>query len=86
MVRFILGAVAGGLAVWFWGDQVREFAESKTRGVRVGAIDTLQALEKRLQTVEKRTEHVLDRTKEHVSAALQAGQRTLSATQDRSMH
>ncbi|PYN80257.1 MAG: hypothetical protein DMD96_14445 [Candidatus Rokuibacteriota bacterium] len=78
MVRFILGAVAGGLAVWFYGEQLREFAESRTKGVRAGAVDTLQV-------VEKRAEDVLDRTKEQVTSVLQAGQealrgRTLSST------
>jgi hypothetical protein len=79
MIRFILGAVAGGLAVWFWRDEILAFAQSKTHGVRAGAVDTLQA-------VEKRTEKVLDRTKEQISAALQAGQRTLTSAPDRSMH
>jgi hypothetical protein len=67
MFSFVLGSLAGGLAVWYWGEQLREFAESKTRGVRKGAADTLK-------TVEKTAESVLDRTKEQVSAALQAGQ------------
>ena len=79
MVRFILGAVAGGLAVWFWHDEILAFVQSKTHGVRAGAVDTLQA-------VEKRTEKVLDRTKEQISAALQAGQRTLTSAHDRSTH
>jgi len=79
MVQFILGAVAGGLAVWFWRDEILEFAQSKTSGVRAGAVDTLQA-------VEKQTEKVLDRTKEQISSALQAGQRTLSSAHDRSTH
>ena len=79
MVRFLLGAVAGGLAVWFWREEILEFAQSKTHGVRAGAVDTLQA-------VEKQTEKVLDRTKEQISSALQAGQRTLSAPLDRSSH
>jgi len=79
MVQFILGAVTGGLAVWFWRDEILEFARSKTHGVRAGAVDTLQ-------TVEKQTEKVLDRTKGQITAALQAGQRTLSSTHDRSMH
>lgn len=67
MVGFVLGALAGGLAVWYWRDQIRIYAESKTRGVRDGAADTLQA-------VEKRAEDVLERTKGQLSSALQAGQ------------
>jgi hypothetical protein len=67
MVGFVLGALAGGLAVWYWQDQIRIYADRKTRGVRNGAADTLRA-------VEKRAEDVLDRTKGQLSSALQAGQ------------
>jgi hypothetical protein len=67
MVRFILGAVAGGIAVWRWGDQLRELAANRTKRVRKGAADTLQA-------VESKAEDVLDLAKEQVSAVLQAGQ------------
>jgi hypothetical protein len=67
MVRFILGAVTGGVAVWYWGDQLRELAANKTKRVRKGAADTLQA-------VESKAEDVLDLAKEHVSSVLQAGQ------------
>jgi hypothetical protein len=67
MVRFVLGTLAGGLAVWYWRDQLQELAERKTRGLRKGAADTLK-------TVEDTAEDVLDRTKEQVSSALQAGQ------------
>jgi hypothetical protein len=67
MFGFIVGAIAGGLAVWYWGNQIREFAESRTQGVRRGAADTLRS-------VEKTAEGVLDRTKEQVSSVLQAGQ------------
>jgi len=67
MVGFVLGTLAGGLAAWYWQDQIRIFADRKTRGVRNGAADTLRA-------VEKRAEDVLDRTKGQLSSALQAGQ------------
>jgi len=26
MFRFIFGALAGGLAVWYWGEEIREYA------------------------------------------------------------
>jgi hypothetical protein len=67
MFGFIVGAIAGGLAVWYWGGEIREFAASRTQGVRRGAADTLKS-------VEKTAEGVLDRTKEQVSSVLQAGQ------------
>jgi hypothetical protein len=67
MVRFILGAVTGGIAVWYWGDQLRELAANRTNRIRKGAADTLQA-------VESKAENVLDLAKEQVSSVLQAGQ------------
>ena len=67
MLRFVLGTVAGVIAVWCWNDWLREFADKKTRGVRKGVAHTLK-------NVEKAAETVLDRTKEQVSSALQVGQ------------
>jgi hypothetical protein len=67
MIGFVLGTLAGGLAAWYWRDQIRIYADRKTRGVRNGAADTLQA-------VERRAEDVLERTKGQLSSALHAGQ------------
>ncbi len=67
MMRFILGALAGALAMWYWGDDIREYLESRTRDVRGRAVDTLQS-------VETKAGEVLDRTKEQVTSTLQAGQ------------
>jgi hypothetical protein len=67
MVRFVLGALAGGLVVWFWGDELRRLADSKTRDVRIMAAEKLQA-------VEGKAADILDRTKEQVSSTLQASQ------------
>ena len=67
MIKFILGALAGGLAVWFWADDLRSYADDKTRDVRDKAVE-------KLQLVEEKATDVLDRAKEHVSSTLQAGQ------------
>ncbi len=67
MIRFMMGALAGALAMWYWGEDLREYADSKTRGIRDTAVEKLQA-------VEETAESVLDRTKERVSSTLQAGQ------------
>jgi hypothetical protein len=67
MVRFVMGALAGGLAVWFWGDELRRLVDAKTRDVRTMAAEKLQA-------VEDKAADVLDRTKEQVSSTLHAGQ------------
>jgi hypothetical protein len=70
MVRFVMGALAAGLAVWFWGDELRRLADANTRDVRAKAADKLQA-------VEDKAQDVLDRTKEQVSSTLQASQDAL---------
>lgn len=67
MFRFVFGALVGGLAVWYWREELRQYAESRTVGMRRSAADVIR-------TVGKRAEDVLDRTKEQVSNAAQAGQ------------
>jgi hypothetical protein len=66
MIRFVVGALAGGLAVLFWGEDIRRFANSKTRNIRASAANTLKA-------VEDTAENLLDRTKEQVTSTLEAG-------------
>jgi hypothetical protein len=29
MLGFVLGALTAGLAIWYWGDQIREFAKKQ---------------------------------------------------------
>ena len=67
MFRFVFGALIGGFAVWYWGEEMREYAESRTVGVRRSAANMIRS-------VGKKAEDVLDRTKEHVSAVSQSGQ------------
>jgi hypothetical protein len=70
MIRFIIGALAGGLAVWFWADDIREYADTKTRDVRDKAAQ-------KLQTVEDKAGDVLDMAKEQVTSTLHAGQNAI---------
>ena len=70
MIRFIIGALAGGLAVWFWGEDLREYADSKTRDVRDKAAQKLQA-------VEDKAGDVMDMAKEQVTSTLHAGQNAI---------
>lgn len=67
MMRFVMGALVGAVAMWYWGDDLRDYVDSRTRDVREKAVE-------KLQTVEERAGDVLDRAKEHVSSTLQAGQ------------
>ena len=67
MFRFVLGALVGGLAVWYWGEEIHEYAESRTVGVRRSAANMIRS-------VGKKAEKVLDRTKDQVHTASQSGQ------------
>jgi|Tabmets5t2r1_1033131.scaffolds.fasta_scaffold326585_1 hypothetical protein len=42
MRGFIVGALAGGIAVYLWGDQIKSYMEESTRGVRTRAADSLK--------------------------------------------
>jgi len=67
MFRFLIGALVGGLAVWYWGEEMREYAESRTVGVRRSAANMIRS-------VGKKAEDVLDRTKDQVHSVSQSGQ------------
>jgi hypothetical protein len=68
--RFLLGAVVGGIAVYVWGDEIRRFADTRTRTVRYAAADTLQA-------VQSTAEGMLDAAKDQVTSTLRAGQHAI---------
>ena len=34
MKGFLIGAIAGGMAMWLYGDQIREYVDEMTSGVR----------------------------------------------------
>ena len=74
MFRFVLGALVGGLAVWYWGEEIREYAESRTLGVRKSAANVIRS-------VGKKAEDVLDQTREQVGNAAQAGQDAIRSSQ-----
>jgi hypothetical protein len=59
MLRFIAGAIVGGVAVWVLGDDLRAAVAEKTRGVRSRAADQIQAVQ-----------HALGR----ITSTLQCGQ------------
>ena len=52
--------------MWYWGEEIREYAESRTKGVRRSAVNMIR-------TVGKKAEDALDATKDQVSAASQVG-------------
>ena len=74
MFRFVLGALVGGLAVWYWGEEIREYAESRTHGVRKSAANVIRS-------VGTKAEDVLGQTKEQVDNVTQAGQDAIRSSQ-----
>jgi hypothetical protein len=70
---FILGAVAGGLAVWKWRDSIREYLKQNAEPARSKADDLLG-------TVQQRSEHLLDRAKERVASGLERTREKVRAT------
>jgi hypothetical protein len=67
MVQFVVGAIAGGLAMWLWGEDVRRYANTGARSARMKAAETIQA-------VEHAAGEVFDTAKQQVHSTLQAGQ------------
>src|SRR5262245_4066441 len=67
MVKFIVGAIAGGLVMWFWGGRLGQYAADGTRAARAGAADTLRA-------VEATADSAIDSARERIHTGLQAGQ------------
>lgn len=56
MKGFIIGAIAGGLAMWMYGDQIREYVDDMTSGVRERAAAGLEGAADRLQSVAESVE------------------------------
>ena len=77
MLRFILGAIAGGIAVWIWGDQLRDSLAEGTRGVRVKTADQIQLLQ-------HAAESALAAAQEQITSTLQTGQDAIRPSEDNS--
>jgi 3-deoxy-D-manno-octulosonate 8-phosphate phosphatase KdsC-like HAD superfamily phosphatase len=69
MLRFIVGAIAGGVAVWMWGDELRDYLTERTRGVRIKTADQIQLVQ---QAAEK------------ITSTLQSGQDAIRPSEDNS--
>lgn len=48
---FIVGAIAGAAAMWFYGEQIREVVDDATSGVRTRAADQMHNVADTLQSV-----------------------------------
>jgi hypothetical protein len=53
---FMLGMIVGGAAVWFWGEQMREYVDDKTWAMRARAAEGLGAAADTLQSARETVE------------------------------
>jgi hypothetical protein len=81
---FVLGMITGAVVTWFWGRGIVDYVGDQTRGLRIGAVEGMRAVDEKAGQVLDRSEHSLRRaegflqdTKEHVSEALRAGQEAI---------
>jgi hypothetical protein len=56
MKGFLIGAIAGGVAMWLYGDQIREYVDDMTSGVRERTAAKLEGAADRLQSVAESVE------------------------------
>lgn len=81
---FVLGAIMGAAVVWLWGNELEEYVQERTRGVRTKAAEGVRAVEETAGKVLdrggdalRRADDFLQDTKGHVSEALRAGQEAI---------
>jgi hypothetical protein len=75
MLRFIAGAIAGGLAVWIWGGELGHYLAARARGVRTKTAD-------QLQVVQQAAETALATATEHITSTLQRGEDAIRPAED----
>ena len=84
---FILGTIAGAVAVWVWGRHIESYVGETTRDVRAQAAATIQAVDEKTGRVLdrggkslRRAEHSLQGIKERLRDTLKAGRRVIRPT------
>jgi len=61
MFGFILGALAGGLAAWWWRGDIQHYVDQKLPNVRTKAAEQLSAIEQRAEDALGRAKQQIDR-------------------------
>ena len=61
MIQFVLGALAGGLAAWWWRRDIQTYMEETLPNVREKTADRLAALEHRAEEALSRAKQQIDR-------------------------
>jgi hypothetical protein len=63
MIQFLLGALAGGLAAWWWRRDIQGYVDEKLPDLRAKAADGLSAIEQKAQDALDRARHQIDRVR-----------------------
>ncbi len=61
MFQFLFGALAGGIAAWFWRSDIQRYMDQKLPDVRTKAADRLSAIEQRAEEALGRAKGQIDR-------------------------
>ena len=61
MFGFILGALAGGLAAWWWRGDIQTYVDTKLPNIRAKAADQLSAIEHKAEDALGRARQQIDR-------------------------
>jgi hypothetical protein len=61
MFQFILGAVVGGLAAWWWRSDIQHYMDEQIPNVRAKAAEQLSSLEQRAEDALGRARQQIDR-------------------------
>ena len=62
---FLLGAITGAAAMWFYGDRIRETVDDATSGVRTRAAEQMHNVADTLQSVAHTVDQGLTGTPQH---------------------
>lgn len=75
MIQFVLGALAGAAAAWYWRQDIERHVKETMPDLRAKAAD-------RLQSMEKTAEDMIDKAKTGVVSRMRVGEDKLRGTHD----
>ena len=73
MFQFILGAIAGGVAAWWWRKDIQNYMEEKLPDMRHKAADRLAAIENRAEEALGKAKSSIERMRPSGSGSSMSG-------------
>ncbi|MGH7391087.1 MAG: hypothetical protein ACREM3_16760 [Candidatus Rokuibacteriota bacterium] len=61
IASFVIGAIVGGAALWYYGPRLKDHVDETSRTVRSRTADTLQTAAETLQSAKQAVEPEVDR-------------------------